>query len=95
MTTHLEPVINRRRRLFGLGYLNELAAWTRSIYDAYRAHRREREVRETLQSMSPELLDDIGLRIDEFGKPTTKLARRNPHVLAAEVLTPPRYHDPY
>jgi hypothetical protein len=48
-----------------------------------------------LQSMSPELLDDIGLRIDEFGKPTTKLARRNPHVPAAEVLTPRRYHDPY
>jgi uncharacterized protein YjiS (DUF1127 family) len=96
MTARLESLISRRRRLLGLGYLKELAAWMRSIYDVYQARRREREVRETLQSMSPELLDDIGIKIDEYGKPTRMLARQNPHVIATEALTPsPRYHDPY
>lgn len=96
MNTQVERIVSRRNtRVFGLTYLSRLAAWARLKYEAYRKHRLEIEAREALRAMSPELLDDIGVKIDDSGKPVPTFACQNPHVIATEALTlASRYHDP-
>lgn len=95
MNTQVERIVSRRYyRVFGLTYLSRLAAWARLKYEDYCKYRLEIEAREALRAMSPELLDDIGVKIDATGQVQT-FASQHPHVIAAEALTPAsRYHDP-
>jgi hypothetical protein len=96
MNTRVERIVSRRYyRVFGLTYLSGLAAWARLKYEAYCRYRLEIEAREALRAMSPELLDDIGVKIDASGKPVQPFASHNPHLIATEALTlASRYHDP-
>lgn len=97
MNTQVERIAGRRNyRVFGLRHLSAVAAWARLKYEAFRARRREIEAREALMALSPELLDDIGVKVDDAGKPSPSFASQNPHLLAMEALMPPaqRYHDP-
>jgi len=97
MNTQVDRLANRRNsRVYGLTFLDRLAAWATLKYEACRARMLAIEAQEALKAMSPELLDDIGVNIDKTGNPVIKIASQNPHVIAAAIFTPPeRYHDPY
>jgi hypothetical protein len=97
MNTQVERLASRRNtRVLGVTYLDRISAWAQLKYKAYRARRAAIEAQEALLSMSPELLDDIDVKIDEFGKPMLELADQNPHVVAvAALIQSPRYHDPF
>jgi hypothetical protein len=97
MNTQAERLTSRRAaRVSGFTYLKKLAAWIERKREAYRAHRHALELRDTLGTLSPDLLDDIGVALDANGDPRLELATRNPHVIVTNFLdTSPRYHDPH
>ena len=97
MNTQVDRVASRRNtRVLGLTYPGRLAAWARLKYEAFRTRLRENEARDALRALSPELLDDIGVKVDPSGKPTPKFADHNPFVIATEALAPKKRHqDPY
>lgn len=97
MNTQVERVASHRNtRVLGLTSLGRLRAWARLKYEAFRMRLRENEARDALMAMSPELLDDIGVKVDPSGNPTPKFADHNPFVIATDALTPKKRHqDPY
>jgi hypothetical protein len=55
---------------------------------ARQARRIEEEAIDFLRAMGPGLRDDIGFDIDKLAGSNPMLAKQNPHVLAAMVVTP-------
>ena len=96
MNTQAERLTSRRdARVSGFIHLKKLAAWIQLKRDAYRAHRHVLELRDTLSTLSPELLNDIGVALDLNGDPVLEFARQNPHAIVTNILEKPlRYHDP-
>jgi uncharacterized protein YjiS (DUF1127 family) len=96
MNTQAERLASRHTsRIYGFTPLSRFAAWAKLKHEAYRKRRREIEALEALKAMSPELLDDIGVSLDQSGKPMETAATQHPYVIATEVLTlSTRFHDP-
>ncbi len=97
MNTQAERLTSRRdARVSGFTYLKKLVVWIELKRKAYRAHRHALELRDTLSTLSPDLLDDIGVALDTNGDPRLELASRNPHVIVTSVPEKSlRYHDPH
>lgn len=91
MNTQAERLTScRDAHVFGFAFLTKLAAWIELKRVSRRAYLHEMELRDTLRSLSPDLLADIGVTLDANGEPVLERASDDGHMVVANALDSPR-----
>jgi hypothetical protein len=70
----------------GFPLFHKLSAMMRSKLKEWREQRLERAQIEALEALSPEILDDIGVRIVREGRPSKSMAVCHPYVIAIGAM---------